>query len=174
MRAYEMTFILAPTLEPEALAGEVAAIKKLIAGDGGEVTAEKEWGRRKLAYPIQDHSEGVYHILRFTLGSQGLKELNRYIGLNDERYLRHLIIKDEGTPLEYAPSESDEYGDSRDFRGGRDRDRDRDRPFRGGRDRDDRDDDDDRNDRPPRRDRESREDRAPRRERVHSGAGRED
>jgi small subunit ribosomal protein S6 len=167
MRAYEMTFILAPTLDPEALAGEIAAIKKLIAGEGGEVTAEREWGRRKLAYPILDHSEGVYHILRFTLGPQGLKDLNRYIGLNDEKYLRHLIIKDDGTPLEYAPSESDEYGDSRDFRGGRDRG-DRDRPFRGGRDRDD-----DGDDRPPRRDRGDREDR-PRRERVHSGAGRED
>lgn len=170
MRAYEMTFVLAPTLEPEALAGEIQAIRNLIAGGGGEVTAEKEWGRRKLAYPILDHSEGVYHIVRFTLGPQGLKELNRYIGLNDEKHLRHLIIKDEGTPLEYAPSESDEYGDSRDFRGGRDRDRDR--PFRGGRDREDR--DDDRDDRPPRRDREDREDRPPRRERAYSGAGRED
>jgi small subunit ribosomal protein S6 len=169
MRAYEMTFILAPTLEPEALAAEIAAIKKLITDEGGEVTAEREWGRRKLAYPILDHSEGVYHILRFTLGSDGLKDLNRYIGLNDEKYLRHLVIKDDGTPMEYAPSESDEYGDSRDFRGGRDRDRgDRDRPFRGGRDRDD-----DREDRPPRRDRGDREDR-PRREHVPSGAGRED
>lgn len=164
MRAYEMTFILAPTLEPEGLAAEIEAIKKLIAGEGGEITAEKEWGRRKLAYPIQDHSEGVYHILRFTLGPKGLADVNRYISLNDEKFLRHLVIKDEGTPLEYAPSESDEYGD-RDFRGGRDRDRDR--PYRGGRDRDDRD------DRPPRRDREDREDR-PRRERVPSGAGRED
>lgn len=170
MRAYEMTFILAPTLEAEALAGEIQAVKKLIADQGGEVTAEKEWGRRRLAYPILNHSEGVYHILRFTMASAGLVALNRYIALNDEKFLRHLIIKDEGTPLEYAPSESDEYGDSRDFRGGRDRDR----PFRGGRDRDDRDDRPprrDRDDRPPRRDHGDRDDR-PRS--VPSGAGRED
>jgi len=161
MRAYEMTFILAPTLEPEALAAEIEAIKKLIAGEGGEVTAEHEWGRRKLAYPILDHSEGVYHVMRFTLGTEGIKDLNRYIGLNDEKFLRHLIILQEETPLAYDPSESEEYGDSRGYRG----DRDRDRPFRGGRDRDDRD------DRPPRRD---RDDRPPRREHASSGAGREE
>lgn len=169
MRAYEMTFILAPTLEPEALKGEIEAIRKLIAGEGGEVTAEHEWGRRKLAYPIQDHSEGVYHVMRFTLAQEGLKDLNRYIGLNDEKFLRHLIIKEEATPLAYDPSESEDYGDSRDFRGGRDRDRDRDRPPRGR----DRDRDDDRDDRPPRRDRGDREDR-PRREHVPSGAGKEE
>jgi small subunit ribosomal protein S6 len=160
MRAYEMTFILAPTLEEEGLKAEIEAVKKLIAGEGGEVTAEHEWGRRKLAYPLQDHSEGVYHVMRFTVGAEGLKDLNRYIRLNDEKFLRHLIIKEEATPLAYDPSESEEYGDSRGYRGDRDRDRPR------GRGRDD-------DDRPPRRDRGDREER-PRREHASSAAGKEE
>ena len=78
MRSYETTFILAPTLDAEGLAREIEAIKKVIGAQGGEITAEKEWGRRRLAYPLRDHSEGVYHILRFSLADRGgLKELAR-------------------------------------------------------------------------------------------------
>ena len=125
MRDYESTFILAPTLDSEGVQGEITAVKDVITGQGGEITAEKEWGRRRLAYPIQDHSEGVYHVLRFTLDGSKLPELDRHFRLN-ENVLRSLVIQDEGTPLEQIgqSSESEEYGDSRDRRHG---------PYRSGR-----------------------------------------
>ncbi len=109
MRPYESTFILVPTLDAKGVAREVETVKELITSHGGEVTAEKEWGRRRLAYPIRDFQEGVYHILRFTLGNDGLQELGRRFKLN-ENVLRYLLIKDEGTPIEYAhqPYESEE------------------------------------------------------------------
>jgi len=120
MRSYETTFIIAPTLDTEGVAAEIAAVKKVIADQGGEVTAEKEWGRRRLAYPIRDHSEGVYHILRFNLEDRGgLKALARHFRL-DENVLRHLVIRDEGTSLEDVGkmSESEEHSDHRDQRHG--------------------------------------------------------
>jgi len=109
MRAYETMFVLAPTLDAEGATREVDAVKGVIQGLGGEITAEKEWGRRHLAYPIRDHSEGIYHILRFSLDPSKLGELYRHFKL-DENVLRHLVIRDEGTPLEYVgqPSESDD------------------------------------------------------------------
>ena len=119
MRAYEMTFILAPTLDDEGVKGEIEAVKKVLGDQGAEITAEKEWGRRRLAYPLNDHSEGVYHILRFSMEQKGLDELERYIKLN-ENLLRHLVILDEGTPLDYVGqvSESEEHGERRERSGG--------------------------------------------------------
>jgi small subunit ribosomal protein S6 len=112
MRAYETTFILVPTLDTEGITKEIEGIKAVIAREGGEITAEKEWGKRRLAFPIEDHSEGVYHILRFSLDVPKLPELNRYFRLN-ENVLRALVIRDEGTPLDHVgqASESEEYGD---------------------------------------------------------------
>ena len=46
--------------------------------DRGEITVEKEWGRRRLQFPIRDFSEGVYHILRFKLETSQLSELERF------------------------------------------------------------------------------------------------
>ena len=112
MRAYESTFILVPSLDSEGVTKEIEAVKEVITREGGEVTAEKEWGRRRLAFPIQDNSEGVYHILRFNLDVAKLPELDRYYRLN-ENVLRSLVIRDEGTPLDHVgqASESEEYGD---------------------------------------------------------------
>jgi small subunit ribosomal protein S6 len=127
MRAYETMFILAPTLDVEGTKREVDAIKGVIQALGGEITAEKDWGRRRLAYPIRDHAEGTYQILRFSADPSQLAELYRHYKLT-ENVLRALVIRDEGTPLEYVgqPSESDdEYARDRrsdfddDFRGPR-------------------------------------------------------
>ena len=109
MRSYETTFILHPALDADGMTREVGSLKQFITSQGGEVTVEKEWGRRKLAFPIKDQSEGTYYVFRFTLGNEGLKELNRWFRLN-ENVLRHLLIRDEGTPLDYLSpqSESDE------------------------------------------------------------------
>ncbi len=109
MRPYESTFILIPTLDAKGVTHEVDGVKEIITSHGGEITAEKEWGRRRLAYPIRDFQEGVYHILRFNLGNDGLKELGHRFKLN-ESVLRFLVIKDEGTPIEYTsnPYESEE------------------------------------------------------------------
>ena len=93
MRAYETTFILAPSLDAEGFQREVDAIKGVITSNGGEITAEKEWGRRRLAYPIQDQSEGIYHILRFSLEPKQLPKLDRHFKLN-ENVMRALVIRD--------------------------------------------------------------------------------
>jgi small subunit ribosomal protein S6 len=109
MRSYETMFVLVPSLDAEGIKREVDAVKGVVQSLGGEITAEKEWGRRRLAYPIRDHSEGTYEILRFSLDPSKLGELYRHYKL-DENVLRSLVIRDEGTPLEYVgqPSESDD------------------------------------------------------------------
>ena len=128
MRPYETMFILAPSLDAEGMTREIDGIKSVIQAQGGEITAEKDWGRRRLAYPIRDQSEGHYQILRFSLDSSKLGELYRHYKLH-ENVLRALVIRDQATPLEYVGqmSESDDDfgrdrrsdGDDDDFRGPR-------------------------------------------------------
>ena len=122
MRSYENVFVMAPTLDAEAFQSEVDSLKKLLGTLGATITTEKEWGRRRLAYPIRDHSEGIYHILRFDAEPEALPELDRWFKLN-ENVLRALVIVDEGGPLDHVGqvSESEERGhrDSRDRRGDR-------------------------------------------------------
>jgi small subunit ribosomal protein S6 len=120
MRDYETTFILVPSLDEAGVKAEVEGIKKFISSSGGEITVDKEWGRRRLQFPIRDFSEGVYHILRFRLDTGQLAELERHFRLN-EKVLRHLVIRDEGTSLDHIGqvSEFEERDrDSRDRRPG--------------------------------------------------------
>jgi small subunit ribosomal protein S6 len=106
MRDYETTFILIPSLDEAGVKAEVEGIKKFLSSSGGEVTVEKEWGRRRLQFPIRDFSEGVYHILRFRLETRHLPELERFFRLN-EKVLRHLVIQDEGLPLDHIGQQSE-------------------------------------------------------------------
>ncbi|MGH2569980.1 MAG: 30S ribosomal protein S6 [bacterium] len=121
MRDYEITFILIPSLDEAGVKAEVEGIKKFISSAGGEITVEKEWGRRRLQFPIRDFSEGVYHILRFRLPTSQKSELERFFRLN-EKVLRHLVIRDEGLPLDHIGQASSEFEerdrDSRDRRPG--------------------------------------------------------
>ncbi len=130
MRSYETTFVMTPTLDTEGFQAELEKVKELIGSHGGSITAEKEWGRRRLAYPIQGHAEGIYHILRFDGEPDCLPELDRWYKLN-ENVLRAIVIIDEGCSLDHVGqvSESDERGhrDSRDRRGDRHGPRDGDR-----------------------------------------------
>ena len=56
---YEVVFILNPNLDEEATAAMVAKFKTLVEQNGTLAEVE-EWGKRHLAYPINDLTEGYY------------------------------------------------------------------------------------------------------------------
>jgi small subunit ribosomal protein S6 len=84
-------FILPPELEEEAATSATERVRGYVTAAGGEVRSIDVWGRRRLAFPIQRHSEGVYHLARFTLEPEQAVELDRNLRLN-EQVLRHLIV----------------------------------------------------------------------------------
>ena len=64
-----------------------------IVTDGeGKVVEFKELGEKKLAYPVKKELNGYYFVMQIEIGKDGLAELDRKAGL-DENVLRHLIIK---------------------------------------------------------------------------------
>ena len=90
---YETLFIVNNQLGEEAIKATVERFTTLIS-ENGTVETSNEWGARRLAYPIDDMTEGYYVLIRFFSGSDFPAELKRLFNINDS-ILRSLIIKVE-------------------------------------------------------------------------------
>lgn len=94
LRNYETMFIVRPGLDEENYAQIVDKFKGIIEKDGGEVTSVDEWGKRRLAYEIDDFQEGYYVVMNFKANASVPQELERVFKISDE-ILRYIIIRDE-------------------------------------------------------------------------------
>ena len=75
---YEVVFILNPNLDEEATAAMVAKFKTLVEQNGTLAEVE-EWGKRHLAYPINDLTEGYYVLMTFNAKPEFPRELDRIL-----------------------------------------------------------------------------------------------
>ena len=90
--AYETIFISVPTLIAEDLAALIERFKKVITDSGGEIESVDEWGKRRLAYEINDFWDGYYVLINFTGPGSLPAELERLFGISDD-VLRSIVIK---------------------------------------------------------------------------------
>lgn len=88
---YETIFIIDATLAEEQIAALSEKFRSMIA-NAGEIEVVEEWGKRRLAYPINDQNEGYYVLVRFSAPTEFPKELARVYGITDG-IMRTLIIK---------------------------------------------------------------------------------
>jgi small subunit ribosomal protein S6 len=122
MRRYELMLVLRPDLPDDRTQAVIDRTTRAIAGSGGQIVKVAPWGRRRLAYPIDRHREGSYHIILFEAPSEAIAELERGLLITEE-LLRHLITRverpvkaarregaDDGTEFA-APPPSDELDD---------------------------------------------------------------
>lgn len=89
--SYETVFILSTKLGEDAIAPLVQKFKDLIEANGTIDTID-EWGKRRLAYPIQKQEEGYYTLINFTSSPEFTAELDRIYKITDG-VLRSLIIR---------------------------------------------------------------------------------
>lgn len=94
--SYETVVIFSTNLGEEGIAGLITKFKDLIAANG-TVEGVDEWGKRKLAYPIQKQPEGYYVLIDFKSSPEFTAELDRIYKITDG-VLRSLIIKKEMKP----------------------------------------------------------------------------
>lgn len=92
MRKYEVVFVLRPDLDEEKNEAVLERFKGLIESHGGEILKFDKWGKRRLAYEIQDFKEGVYIIVHMNAQSKVATELDRVFKITDE-VLRHIIVR---------------------------------------------------------------------------------
>jgi small subunit ribosomal protein S6 len=79
---YELMYIINPTLSEEDTAAVVAKFKALVE-EHGTLDEMEEMGKRKLAYEIDDMSEGYYVLVKFTSNPAFPAELDRILGITD-------------------------------------------------------------------------------------------
>ena len=91
MANYETMFLLSLKDGEEATANMVERIKNLISANG-TLESVDEWGKRKLAYEIDDQTEGYYVLMNFSCGPDFPAELDRVVKITDG-IIRALIIK---------------------------------------------------------------------------------
>ena len=87
---YETIFVLNPTLTEDATAALVEKFTSLISANG-ELKAVNQWGKRRLAYAINDLTEGYYVLISFTSAPEFPKELDRILGIT-EGVIRSMIV----------------------------------------------------------------------------------
>lgn len=90
---YETMFILDATLDSEAIAALVEKFKTLAAGSG-TVSEVNEWGKRRLAYPINDMLDGYYVLMTYTAKAALPAELDRVFRITEGVMRSMTICKD--------------------------------------------------------------------------------
>jgi small subunit ribosomal protein S6 len=92
MRHYEVMVILDPTLEERTIQPSLDAFLSVVKKDGGTVEKVDVWGRRRMAYEINKHTEGIYAIVDLKANPAAVQELDRQLNLN-ESVLRTKVLR---------------------------------------------------------------------------------
>lgn len=91
---YEAVYILNPELGEEATAALVAKFKTLVE-ENGTLAEVDEWGKRRLAYPINDYNDGYYVLMTFSSAPSFPLELARIFRITDGVMRSLVVCKDE-------------------------------------------------------------------------------
>ena len=92
---YEIMYIIRPNIDEEAKTALVNRFDSILKDNGAEVLDSKLWGKRRLAYEIQDFREGIYHIVNVSsTDAAAINEFDRLAKINGD-ILRHMIVKEE-------------------------------------------------------------------------------
>lgn len=94
MRTYELMFVVDPRVSDEDVVTMTQEYKNMITAGGSQITGEENWGRRKLAYPIDKLNEGKYVLLYIgsEVGKTALPEVEHRMRQND-KILRYLTVR---------------------------------------------------------------------------------
>ena len=92
MRRYELMLVIRPDAPDDKVAAVIDRTTRYVVASGGQIIKVAPWGRRRLAYPIDRHREGSYHIIVFESPAEAIAELERSLLITEE-VLRHLVTR---------------------------------------------------------------------------------
>ena len=92
LRHYEVMVILDPTLDERTVAPSIDTFLNVVKADGGTIEKVDIWGRRRLAYEIDKHAEGIYAVIDVQAKPAAVQELDRQLNLN-ESVLRTKVLR---------------------------------------------------------------------------------
>lgn len=91
MNNYESMYILKPDMEDERRQALVQRFADIVMANGGEISQIDEWGKRRLAYPINYINDGYYVLMTFKAPPELPKELERNYKISDD-VIRYIVI----------------------------------------------------------------------------------
>ncbi len=94
MRRYELMLVIRPDVADDKSQALIDRTTRGIVSAGGQIVKVAPWGRRRLAYPIDRHREGSYHIILFEAPPESIVELEHTLLITEE-VLRHLVTRAE-------------------------------------------------------------------------------
>ena len=89
-RDYELGIVINPEVGDEQARAVVERVQQIIGANGGQVVRVNAWGRRRLAYPIEHHRDGLYFFYDLILEPQSVVEIERNLRVNED-IVRHLL-----------------------------------------------------------------------------------
>jgi len=110
-RPYEVVFLGHPD-QSEQVPAMVERYKALVEGGNGKIHRLEDWGRRQLAYPIQNLVKAHYVLMNIEADQSVMNELTESFRFNDA-VLRNLVIKRDEAETEQSliMKSKDEKGD---------------------------------------------------------------
>ncbi|WP_394004903.1 30S ribosomal protein S6 [Luteimonas sp. WGS1318] len=100
MRHYEVVFLVHPD-QSEQVPAMIERYKSMIEGAEGTIHRLEDWGRRQLAYPINNLVKAHYVLFNIEVGQTGLDELVEAFRFNDA-VLRHLVVRRDEADTEQS------------------------------------------------------------------------
>jgi small subunit ribosomal protein S6 len=92
LRNYELVVIINPSVAEDEVSATVGKTNQFITERGGTITEVNQWGRKKLAYPIKNSTEGNYVLTQFSMDPELATELEASLELSED-ILRHLLVR---------------------------------------------------------------------------------
>ena len=94
MRKYELMYIIRPNIEEDAKKALVERFNEILTSNGAEIIESKDWGKRRLAYEINDFREGFYQIVKVNAEAVAIDEYTRLANISED-IIRHIAVRQE-------------------------------------------------------------------------------
>jgi small subunit ribosomal protein S6 len=91
-RQYELVYIVTPEASEEQVAELHTQIEQIVQRYGGTFDKTDNWGKKRLAYEIGHHREGIYVVETITGSGELMKEIDRRLKVMDH-VIRHLVVR---------------------------------------------------------------------------------
>lgn len=92
MNKYETLYVITPELDEEATKATIEKFSGIIENNGGKIEKTDEWGKKKLAYPIDYKTEGYYVLTTFESEASLPAELERNFKIAED-IIRFIVVR---------------------------------------------------------------------------------
>ena len=98
MNYYELLYIVNPNFERKKIDDAMKDVESRLNKTKAKIINHVIWGKKKLAYPIQEHKYGTYIMVHYNGGDKNaLNEFNSWLKLSD-LIIRHMIVRLDNEP----------------------------------------------------------------------------